>query len=62
MAMGDLPGACVAQYQDSKWERAGETQLHLNLPNGTTMLGDCDSPLDAMDDQIQVNLPVDVNN
>ena len=39
MAIGELPGACVARKQDSQRERKGETQMHLHLPDGDTMLG-----------------------
>ena len=39
MAIGDLPGACIAQHKDSQRERHGESQMHLNLPDGNTMLG-----------------------
>ena len=50
MAMGDMPGACVARQQDSKRERDGEAQMHLNLPNGTTMLGHDNDQMNAMDE------------
>ena len=39
MAMGEMPGACVALQQDSRRERDGEAQVLLSLPDGTNMLG-----------------------
>lgn len=39
MAMGEMPGVCIAQRKDSQRERSGEAEMHLNLPDGTMMLG-----------------------
>ena len=61
MSISELPGACVAQQQDSRRERHGEAYMHLNLPDGNTMLGsECGGyqMMTATDEQIQLYLPV----
>ena len=39
MAMGEMPGVCVALQQDNRRERDGEAQVLLSLPDGNNMLG-----------------------